>query len=110
MKLIEVELHWWELYQDNEGVYLKVNIFLRLIVFEKCVILDEDALKNYLEQGRGFIDRLSKQIRSSHFRNDYNRFYPYPDAPQDKRKKVSEAFYLWLDSSNAPYDPYFFER
>lgn len=110
MKLIEVDLHFWELYQDHEGIYLKVNIFLKLIVFEKCVILDKDAIKNYLEQGKDFIDRLSKQIRSSHFRNDYNRFYPYPDTPKDKRNEIFDTFYLWVKSSNAPYDPYFFER
>mgnify|MGYP003414978162 CR=1 FL=1 len=110
MKLIDLELHYWELYEDHEGFYLNIRIFVKWMTIEKCVVLNDDAIENYRSQGKEFIDGLSQRIRSSHYRNDYNRFYPYLEVSKEKKEKISKVFYLWVDNSNAPFDPYFFEN
>ncbi|MHA3056798.1 hypothetical protein ACX1NT_02580 [Acinetobacter sp. ANC 5584] len=91
MQLIEIKPYYWELYKDNEGMYLNVIINVRITSFEKAIILDEQALQGYITQGKEFIDGLAKRIESSHFRNDYDRFYSYPDVSKEQNNKMNEA-------------------
>ncbi|MHA3104728.1 hypothetical protein [Acinetobacter sp. ANC 3791] len=106
MQLIEIKPHYWELYKDDEGIYLNVIINVRITSFEKTIILDKEAIQGYITRGKEFIDGLAKRIESSHFRNDYYRFYSYPDVSKEQNNKMNEAFKLWASSLDEPYEPY----
>ena len=63
MQLIEIEPHFWELYEDCENIYLNVLINMSAISWEKTICLDEQTIQQYQTQGKGFIDGLAKSGR-----------------------------------------------
>ena len=92
MQLIEIEPHFWELYEDCENIYLNVLINMSATSWEKTICLDEQTIQQYQTQGKGFIDGLAKRIEYSQFRNDYERFYSYPDASKEQKEEILQAF------------------
>lgn len=92
MQLIEIEPYSWELYKDSDGMYLNVLISMSATSWEKTICLDEQAIQNYLTQGKGFVDGLAQRIESSQFRKNYERFYSYPDVSKEQEKRMLEAF------------------
>ena len=47
MKLIEIEPHFWELYQDEFGMYLNVLIHNNFVTHEKSICLDVEASQDF---------------------------------------------------------------
>ncbi|AXQ21929.1 hypothetical protein BEN71_07575 [Acinetobacter wuhouensis] len=94
MQLLERKPYHWELYRDNESLYLNVIINLRIATYEKTVVLDEDAKQAYKSRGKDFIQQLAKQIESSQFRKDYDRFYSYPDATKEQKEQMNKVLNL----------------
>lgn len=75
MQLIEIEPYFWELYKDEENLYLNVVINLRVATYDKAIILDNELKQAYKVQGKEFIQQLAKRIESSQLRKDYAQFY-----------------------------------
>ncbi|ENU30293.1 hypothetical protein F991_01685 [Acinetobacter sp. CIP-A165] len=99
MHLIEIEPYLWELYKDNEGIYLNVNVNNQATSWEKTIILDQRAIQEYLEQGRPFINNLACRIENSQIRNDYEKYYSYRDVCLVKKNAMLEIFLTWKKSS-----------
>lgn len=65
-----------------------------MVTYDKTVILDKDAKQAYNARGKDFIQQLAKQIESSQFRKDYDRFYSYPEATKEQKDQMLKAFKL----------------
>ena len=92
MNVIEMEPYYWELYKDSDGIYLNVLINMSAISWEKTICLDEQAIQNYLTEGKDFVNSLAKRIESCQFRKDYEKFFSYPDVSNEQKKRIFEAF------------------
>ena len=95
MKLIEIEPYFWELYQDENTMYLSIYIHSSFVTWEKSVCLDEEAINNYNQHGKLSIDALAKRIESSQIRKDDERFYAYKSVDKEQRSNMYNAFMDW---------------
>lgn len=95
MKLIEIEPHFWELYQDEFGMYLNVLIHNNFVTYEKSICLDVEASQDFLNQGKLSIDALARRIESSMLRKDYDRFYTYENVSIEQKQSMHDAFIEW---------------
>lgn len=95
MQLIEIEPHFWELYQDEFGMYLNVLIHNSFVIFGKTICLDNDAISTYIQHGRSSVDALARRIESSMLRKDYDRFYTYKNVSIEQERRMADAFIVW---------------
>lgn len=95
MKLIEIEPNFWELYQDEFGMYLNVLIHNSFVTYGKSICLDVEVIQNYLNQGKLIIDALARRIESSMLRKDYDRFYTYENVSIEQKRSMHDAFIEW---------------
>lgn len=98
MQLLDIEPYHWELYKDIKGMYLSVVINLRIVEYEKTIVLDDETILHYVRNGRDYIDGLAKRIETSLHRKDYERFYSYADVSVVQKKKMSEAYQFWVSN------------
>lgn len=95
MKSIEIEPNFWELYQDEFGMYLNVLIHNSFVTYGKSICLDVEVIQNYLNQGKLIIDALARRIESSMLRKDYDRFYTYENVSIEQKRSMHDAFIEW---------------
>lgn len=99
MKLIEIEPYSWELYQDDQGMYLEVKIHKGAVTWEQSFCLDQNSIQDYLNQGKAAIHALERRIESSKIRKDYERFYSFTDVTFLQKQKMREAFRAWKNAN-----------
>ena len=67
MKLIEIEPHFWELYQDQQQLYLSVSVDNSAVTYNWDLHLTAQQIEVYQRQGRDSIVELAKQVVAAVF-------------------------------------------
>ncbi|WP_163121152.1 hypothetical protein [Acinetobacter portensis] len=101
MKLIEIEPYFWELYQDESAMYLRIAIHNSFVTWDKSIYLDENAINHYFKEGKLSVDALAKRIESSIIRKDYDRFYSYQIVNKEQKQRMDGAFMAWKNTNQA---------
>ena len=96
MNLIEHEPHFWELYQDFEQYYLSIAIDMSSVVSCWDLVLTQDEIRAYKQQGRAGIQDLAKSMVHVAYKGDFslmeNRL-----AKAEARQAMQAAFKTWRE-------------
>ncbi|WP_227539769.1 hypothetical protein [Acinetobacter sp. MB5] len=97
MKLIEIEPHFWELYQNQEQLYLSVSVDNSAVTYNWDLHLTEAQQQAYQQQGRESIVELAKQIVAAVFRGDFS-FVEKHDTTAEEKAAIFAAFKQWREA------------
>lgn len=94
MNLIEIEPHFWELYQDQEQLYLSVSVDNSAVTYNWDLHLTAQQTESYQRQGREYIVDWAKQIVAAVFRGDFS-FVQTHEASSAEKAAILTAFKQW---------------
>ncbi len=86
MVLLDFELNFWELYAENNVIYLKIFINKNN---NKSFYLNDEAIQKYMSYGKDYISQLSSKICKSLFRNEYNKYFTYLEVSKEIDRKFN---------------------
>ncbi|MDH2020330.1 hypothetical protein N5J44_14045 [Acinetobacter ursingii] len=101
MELIEIEPHFWELYQQDEQLFLSIAIDLSSVVSCWDIILSNEDTLNYQMQGRDAIQALAEQLVAQIYRGDSTRLEQCKVSPQ-QQQMMHETFKVWQQQKAQP--------
>ena len=94
MKLIEIEPHFWELYQNQDQLYLSVSVDNSAATYNWDLHLTQAQQQAYQQQGRESIVELAKQIVAAVFRGDFSFVEQYATTLEEQNAMLA-AFKVW---------------
>ena len=94
MELIEVEPHFWELYRQNEQLFLSIAIDLSSVVCCWDIVLTIEECRNYQLYGRSSIDTLTQQLVQQVYQADYAQLEQRPVSAK-QQQQMQNAFKVW---------------
>lgn len=94
MNLIEHEPHFWELYQDNIHYYLSIAVDMSSVVSCWDLVLTQDEILAYKQQGRKSIEELAKFMVASAYKGDFSAMESRPASSKEKQA-IQAAFKQW---------------
>jgi hypothetical protein len=94
MNLIEHELHFWELYQDFEHYYLSIAVDMSSVVSCWDLVLTQDEIQTYKQQGRVSIQDLAKSIVAAAYKGDFSIMESRLASSKEKQA-MQAAFKQW---------------
>ncbi|MCU4414972.1 hypothetical protein KTH71_13165 [Acinetobacter sp. WU_MDCI_Axc73] len=101
MELIEVEPHFWELYQQDEQLFLSIAIDLSSVVSCWDIILTHEDNLHYQMQGRDAIQALVEQFVAQIYRGDSTHLEQCRVSPQ-QQQMMHETFKSWQQKKTQP--------
>lgn len=94
MNLIEIEPHFWELYQNGTEYYLSLAVDLSSVVSCWDIVLTQSQITDYQTIGRDSIVILANQYVAQLYRGDATRLEQ--QAAEDSQKlAMLTAFKTW---------------
>jgi len=97
MKIIELEPHFWELYQESEQLYLAIAIDVSSVVSCWDLVLTQMEIEAYQNFGRNSIDQLAKKLVKEVFRGNFSNLENRPASAAEKQT-MQVTFKSWRDS------------
>ncbi|MHA3092141.1 hypothetical protein [Acinetobacter brisouii] len=97
MKIIEIEPHFWELYQDQQQLYLSVSVDNSAVTYNWDLHLTAQQIEVYQRQGRDSIVELAKQVVAAVFRGDFS-FMQQHEATAAEKEAMFAAFKQWREA------------
>lgn len=97
MKLIEIEPHFWELYQDQQQLYLSVSVDNSAVTYNWDLHLTQEQADRYQQQGRDSVVELAKQVVAGVFRGDFS-FIEQHETTAEKKAEILAAFRVWRET------------
>ena len=97
MKIIELEPHFWELYQESEQLYLAIAIDVSSVVSCWDLALTQIEIEDYQNFGRNSIDQLAKKLVKEVFRGNFSNLENRPASAAEKQA-MQVTFKSWRDS------------
>lgn len=94
MNLIEHEPHFWELYQDNTHYYLSIAVDMSSVVSCWDLVLTQDEILAYKQQGRKSIEELAKSMVASAYKGDFSAMESRLASSKEKQA-IQAAFKQW---------------
>lgn len=94
MNLIEHEPHFWELYQDNIHYYLSIAVDMSSVVSCWDLVLTQDEIRAYKQQGRKSIEELAKSMVNSAYKGDFSAMESRLASSKEKQA-IQAAFKQW---------------
>ncbi|TCB70864.1 hypothetical protein E0H88_05990 [Acinetobacter sp. ANC 4216] len=94
MNLIEHEPHFWELYQDNIHYYLSIAVDMSSVVSCWDLVLTQDEILAYKQQGRKSIEELAKSMVASAYKGDFSAMESRLASSKEKQA-IQAAFKQW---------------
>ena len=94
MNLIEHEPHFWELYQDNTHYYLSIAVDMSSVVSCWDLVLTQDEILAYKQQGRKSIEELAKSMVNSAYKGDFSAMESRLVSSKEKQA-IQAAFKQW---------------
>lgn len=94
MNLIEHEPHFWELYQDNIHYYLSIAVDMSSVVSCWDLVLTQDEILAYKQQGRKSIEELAKSMVASAYKGDFSAMESRLASSKEKQA-LQAAFKQW---------------
>lgn len=94
MNLIEHEPHFWELYQDNIHYYLSIAVDMSSVVSCWDLVLTQDEILAYKQQGRKSIEELAKSMVDSAYKGDFSAMESRLASSKEKQA-IQAAFKQW---------------
>ncbi|MGX5699063.1 hypothetical protein ACWKWF_05590 [Acinetobacter kookii] len=94
MNLIEHEPHFWELYQDNTHYYLSIAVDMSSVVSCWDLVLTQDEILAYKQQGRKSIEELAKSMVDSAYKGDFSAMESRLASSKEKQA-IQAAFKQW---------------
>lgn len=94
MELIEIEPHFWELYRQEEQLFLSIAIDLSSVVSCWDIILSNEDTLHYQMQGRDAIQALAEQFVAQIYRGDSTRLEQCSVSPQ-QQQMMHGTFKVW---------------
>ena len=94
MNLIEHEPHFWELYQDNIHYYLSIAVDMSSVVSCWDLVLTQDEILAYKQQGRKSIEELAKSMVDSAYKGDFSAMESRLATSKEKQA-IQAAFKQW---------------
>ncbi len=96
MNLIEYEPHFWELYQDDTHYYLGIAVDMSSVVSCWDLVLIQEEILAYKQQGRKSIEELAKNMVAAAYKGDFalmeNRL-----AKPEQQQAMQAAFKTWRE-------------
>ncbi|CAB1220039.1 hypothetical protein [Acinetobacter bouvetii] len=99
MNLIEHEPHFWELYQDLEQYYLSIAVDMSSVVSCWDLVLRQDEIQAYRQQGRASIEELAKSIVAAAYKGDFSVMESRL-AQAIERQAMQAAFKTWREQQD----------
>lgn len=96
MNLIEHEAHFWELYQDFEQYYLGIAVDMSSVVSCWDLVLTEDEIQTYKQQGRAGIQELAKSMVAAAYKGDFSIMESRLAKPE-AQQAMQTAFKIWRE-------------
>ncbi|MPW44266.1 hypothetical protein [Acinetobacter guerrae] len=94
MELIEIEPHFWELYQQGEQLFLSIAIDLSSVVSCWDILLSDNQIKDYQLQGRESIHALANQFVIEVYRGESQKLEQHQASAQQKID-MQKTFSQW---------------
>ncbi|MGC3820555.1 hypothetical protein [Acinetobacter sp. G11] len=94
MNLIEHEPHFWELYQDNIHYYLSIAVDMSSVVSCWDLVLTQNEILAYKQQGRKSIEELAKSMVASAYKGDFSAMESRLASSKEKQA-IQAAFKQW---------------
>ena len=94
MKLIEHEAHFWELYKEAEQYYLSIAVDLSSVVSCWDLVLTQDEILLYKQQGRNSLEELTQSMVACAYRGDFS-LMDSRLAEENERQAIQVAFKQW---------------
>ncbi|MFH7765977.1 hypothetical protein [Acinetobacter sp. BSP-28] len=94
MNLIEHEPHFWELYQDFDHYYLSIAVDMSSVVSCWDLVLTQDEIQTYKQQGRVSIQDLAKSIVAAAYKGDFSIMESRLASSKEKQA-MQAAFKQW---------------
>jgi len=98
MKIIELEPHFWELYQESEQLYLAIAIDVSSVVSCWDLALTQIEIETYRNFGRNSIDQLAKKLVKEVFRGNFSNLENRPPPSAAEKQAMQVTFKSWRDS------------
>lgn len=94
MQLIEHAPHFWELYQDDQQLYLAIAVDMSSVVSCWELVLSQQEIQNYWQQGCDSIHHLAKNIIDAVYRGDFS-YLEQHQASETIKAAMQNAFLHW---------------
>ncbi len=91
MKMIEQEVHFWELYQDGTRYYFSIAIDMSSVVSCWYIHLDAEEAVFYQQNGRPFLHDFAQEIVHQTYRGDFS-FLEQREVSEQVQKLMQHAF------------------
>jgi len=96
MNLIEHEPHFWELYQDVDQYYLSIAVDMSSVVSCWDLVLTQEEVLAYKQQGRKSIEELAKAMVAAAYKGDFSRMENHLAKPE-QQQAMQAAFKAWRE-------------
>ena len=97
MKIIELEPQFWELYQQDEHLYLSIAIDVSSVVSCWDMVLTQAEIEAYQNFGRTTLVELTKTLVNDVFRGNFTRLESCL-ASADQKQAMQVTFKNWQKS------------
>lgn len=94
MQLIEHAPHFWELYQDDQQLYLAIAVDMSSVVSCWELALTQQQTQNYWQQGCDSIHNLTKSIIDAVYRGDFS-YLEQHQVSEEVKAAMQNAFLHW---------------
>lgn len=94
MELIEIEPHFWELYRQDEQLFLSIAIDLSSVVSCWDIILTQEEMLHYRMEGRDAIRTLTEKFVTQIYRGDATTLEQHAASASQKLEMLT-AFKTW---------------
>ncbi|MGE8557473.1 MULTISPECIES: hypothetical protein [unclassified Acinetobacter] len=96
MNLIEHEPHFWELYQDVDQYYLSIAVDMSSVVSCWDLVLTQEEVLAYKQQGRKSIEELTKAMVNTAYKGDFSPMENRIAKPE-QQQAMQAAFKAWRE-------------